>query len=182
MAEISDAQLLLPQGEACVIRVARESDALSLIEYLNQIGGESPFLASGVNEFHLSPEDEQKFITQMAAAENSLFLVAEVRNRIVGVLTLEGSSRPRMKHVAELGVSVVKDYWGQGIGRAMMEAALEWAESNAILRKVFLIVHQENRRAIDLYLRVGFEQEGVQSKLLYIEGEYHDCLYMARAV
>ena len=84
--------------------------------------------------------------------------------------------------MAELGITVAKDHWRQGIGRALMETALRWAESNSILRKVFLIVHHENRRAIDLYLRLGFEQEGLYSNLLYIEGKYYDCLNMARAV
>lgn len=182
MAEIPDVEFALPRGDACVLRVARESDAPALIEYLNRIGGESPFLPSGANEFQLPPDEEKKFIARMRAAENSLYLVAETRGRIVGILTLEGNARPRMRHAAELGVSVLKDYWRQGIGRALMGAALGWAESSPVLRKVFLMVHHENRRAIDLYLKLGFMQEGVHSKVLYVEGRYHDCLYMARAV
>jgi RimJ/RimL family protein N-acetyltransferase len=182
MAEIPDIKLILPQGDSCIIRVARESDSTALVEYLNRTRGETSFLPSGADESDLSPQNEEKFIARMGAAENSLFLVAEVRNRIAGVLTLEGNSRPRMKHVAELGISVLKEYWRQGIGRAFMEIALAWAESNPMLRKVFLVVHHENQRAIDLYSRLGFVQEGVQSKVLHIEGEYHDCLYMARAV
>jgi RimJ/RimL family protein N-acetyltransferase len=182
MGTIPDVEFVLPQGDVCVIRVARESDAHSLVEYLNRIGGETPFLPSGAGEFHLSAEEEKNFIARMSAANNSLYLVAEARKRIVGILTLEGNARPRMKHVAELGVSVMKDYWRQGIGRLLMETALGWAESSPVLHKVFLIVHHENQRAIELYLKLGFVQEGVQSKLLYVAGRYHDCLYMARAV
>lgn len=182
MANLSDVELVLPQDEVCIIRTARAADAANLIEYINQIGGETPFLPSGAGEFHLSSDDEKEFISRMLAADNSLYLIAEARERIVGILTLEGNSRPRMKHVAELGVSVVKDYWRKGIGRALMDTALGWAESNPVLRKVFLIVHHQNQRAIDLYLKLGFVQEGVHSKLLYVEGEYHDCLYMSRAV
>lgn len=182
MANLLDVELVLPQGEVCVIRSARETDAANLIEYLNQIGGETPLLPSGAGEFYLSPDEEKKFISRQSEAENSLYLIAEARGRIIGILTLEGNSRPRMKHVAELGVSVTKDYWQKGIGRFLMETALGWAERSPTLRKVFLIVHHQNRRAIDLYLKLGFVQEGVHSKLLYVEGRYHDCLYMSRAV
>jgi len=182
MANLPDVELVLPEGEVCLVRVAGEADAINLIEYLNQIGGETPFLPSGAGEFRLSTEEEKRFISRLSEADNSLYLIAVARGRIVGILTLEGNSRPRMKHVAELGVSVVKEYWQKGIGRFLMETALGWAERDSTLCKVFLIVHHQNRRAIDLYLKLGFVQEGVHSKLLCVEGEYHDCLYMARSV
>ena len=44
MAEIPEVEFVLPRGDACVIRVARETDAAALVEYLNRIGGETPFL------------------------------------------------------------------------------------------------------------------------------------------
>jgi len=87
-----------------------------------------------------------------------------------------------MRHAAELGVSVTREFWRQGVGRTLLETALGWAENSPVLRKVFLLVHHENRRAIDLYLGLGFVREGVHSGLLCVEGEYHDCLYMARPV
>jgi RimJ/RimL family protein N-acetyltransferase len=118
----------------------------------------------------------------MREACNGLYLVAEAGGRIVGILTLEGGARPRMRHAAELGVSVERDFWGRGVGRTLLEASLGWAAESPVLRKVFLLVHHENRRAIDLYLKLGFVQEGVHSGLLCVEGEYHDCLYMARPV
>jgi RimJ/RimL family protein N-acetyltransferase len=182
MAEIPDVEFVLPRGDACVLRVAREADAAELVGYLNRIGGETPFLPSGAGEFHLPAEEEAKFVARMRGADNSLYLVAQARGRIVGILTLEGGARPRMRHVAELGVSVTKEFWRQGVGRSLMRAALGWAESSPVLRKVFLLVHHENRRAIDLYLKLDFVQEGLHSEVLCVEGEYHDCLYMARAV
>ncbi len=118
----------------------------------------------------------------MCEANNCLYLVAVVRERNVGILRLEGSSRPSMRHVAELDVSVMKDNWLQGIWRWLIGTALGWAGSSPVPHKVFLIVHHENQRAVDLYLKLRFTQEGVLSKLLYVEGKYHDCLYLARAV
>lgn len=182
MAEIPDVELVLPRGDACVIRVAREADAAELVGYLNRIGGETPFLPSGADEFHATAEEESKLVARMREADNSLYLVASARGKIVGILTLEGGARPRMKHAAELGVSVTREFWRQGVGRALLETALGWAEVSPVLRKVFLLVHHENRRAIDLYLRLGFVREGIHSGLLCVEGVYHDCLYMARPV
>lgn len=182
MAEISDVECKLPQGDDCIIRVARGGDAPALIEYLNLIGGETPFLPTGANEFGQAADEEAALIARLLAAENSLYLVAVTQKRIVGILTLVGNARPRMKHVAELGVSVRKDYWQQGIGRRLMLTALAWAESCRVLHKIFLLVHHQNHHAIELYRKLGFVQEGLHTKVVCVEGVYHDCLYLARAV
>ena len=81
MAEIPEVELVLPRGDACVLRVARESDAAELVAYLNRVGGETPFLPSGADEFQPTAGEEARFIARMRAADNSLYLVAEARGR-----------------------------------------------------------------------------------------------------
>jgi RimJ/RimL family protein N-acetyltransferase len=182
MAEATPREIALRGGGRCRIRTARPPDAEALIDYINAIGGESPYLATGPNDFHYSEEDEADYIRRANEAENSLLLVAEIDGRIAGSLTLEGGQKPRTRHAAELGITVSRPYWGQGVGRALMETALAWAESSPILRKINLVVRHDNKRAIELYRRLGFVQEGRISDFLYIDGVYHDCLYMGRAV
>jgi ribosomal protein S18 acetylase RimI-like enzyme len=64
-----------------------------------------------------------------------------------------------------------------------METALDWAESSPILRKINLVVRHDNMRAIELYRRLGFVQEGRISGFPVHRQQYHDCLYrMGRAV
>jgi len=182
MAQIPTIQWHLPAGALCLARNARPSDAAALIDHVNRVAGESPYLAWAPGQFPLSVEEEKKVIKRLSEAANSLFLVAEVDDNIIGITTLEGSTKPRMQHVAELGVSVIRDYWRQGIGRKSMEIAVDWAEQNPTLRKLNLTVHEHNDAAIALYSEFGFVREGVISRLLCIDGADYDCFCMGRAV
>jgi RimJ/RimL family protein N-acetyltransferase len=109
-----------------IVRQGLPTDAARCIEYVQTLTAE-PDIAIGLSagEFTLTEEQEAQFIQVMADAGNSLYLVAEADGRIIGVLTLEGGNRKFNRHAATLGISVAKDYRGQGIGRALMRAATD---------------------------------------------------------
>ena len=72
---------------------------------------------------------------------------------------------------------------GKGIGRALMTACLEWAEDNAQIAKIGLNVFTDNERAIDLYRRFGFEEEGRRLREYRMaDGTWRDDLLMYRFV
>ena len=74
----------------------------------------------------------------------------------VALLTFGGGARPRTRHVGEFGISVLRAYWGLGLGGRMIGMLLAWAERGGIVRKVELRVHADNARGIALYERLGF--------------------------
>lgn len=61
--------------------------------------------------------------------------------------------------VAALGMCVADGWRGQGVGRALMEAAIDWAHE-AGAHKVELQMWPHNESASILYERMGFVQEG----------------------
>jgi RimJ/RimL family protein N-acetyltransferase len=174
--------LALRNGARCVLRNARAEDAPTLIAFVKRVANESPHLATEADEFDFTIDEEKLFLARLNNEDNSLFLVAEVDGHLVGTLTLEGHHKARMRHVAELGVSVSKDQWGCGVGRTLLEAAIAWAENCANLKKISLTVHANNRRAVDLYLKLGFVKEGALARALKIDGRFYDCITMGRMV
>lgn len=174
--------LRLNNGTTQLIRLAEESDASSVVDYLNKVGGESDYLYFGANEFDGSVDDERKLISTVRESNNSIFLIAEVEGEIVGMLTFSGGSRPRNRHRGELGMSVVKRCWGMGIGRGLMQTLIDWAEGNPVVHKLNPRVRLDNEPAIKLYTRLGFRQEGVVTRDLLVGETLYDCLLMGRAV
>ena len=168
----------LQDGRVVLIRQAVREDAPGVLEYLEKVAGETDFLTFGPGEFNLSVEDEEKFIDERLESVNQLLLVADIESQIVGALSFSSENRPRILHRGEVGVSVLKNYWGLAIGRYLLESLIEWAELKRIIKKINLKVRCENMRAIRLYERMGFVSEGVVSREYFIDGKFYDALLM----
>ena len=108
-------------------------------------------------------------------------LVACVDGEVVGDLGLHTSpTRWRMRHVGSIGMAVRDDWQGNGIGTALMEAALDLADNWLNLTRVELTVYTDNAPAVALYEKFGFEVEGTHRRLAFRDGEYVDAYSMAR--
>lgn len=91
---------------------------------------------------------------------------------IVSIASLERLAY-RMSHRAELGISVLWDYWGQGIATQMMERLIAFTRENGI-EIIELDVRSDNTRAIRLYERFGFQKIGTYPRFFKIGDHYYD--------
>jgi len=79
---------------------------------------------------------------------------------------------------AELGMALLPEWRGRGIGSALLEACIEWAVSQDIV-KMELKVWPHNEAAIALYEKFGFEHEGyLKRHYRRRNGEIWDCIIM----
>lgn len=159
------------------IRKAKPQDAQALLDYLKIIGGETDNLTYGAEGLPISPEAEAAWLTELESSPHSVMLVAEDNGQIVGTTSIQGISRQRCCHRADLAIAVRKSHWGQGVGSGLMAAALDFAR-NAGLEIVSLEVRSDNLRAIRLYEKFGFRKIGKFPGFLKIQGEYADCTLM----
>lgn len=162
------------------IRQARPEDAAAIIAYVQNLAEEPgiPILIQS-GEFQLTVEEEERFINELAAADNGLMLVAEVEGQIVGLLTCQGGHRRATRHAVNLGITVAQGWRDRGIGSALMERAITWARDSGVVTRIDLAVFASNERAIHLYEKLGFEVEGLCRRAVYREGRYQDNLIMA---
>ena len=174
--------LLLRDGRTVLIRRAEPEDAAAILAYLARVGGESINLTFGAEGPGITEEEEREYLTRVAASDNSLAIVAVLGDEIVGSLTFDGGRRPRLRHGGEFGISVLQAYAGQGLGRALLEHLIAWAERGGVVRKINLKVRADNLPAIRLYERMGFVHEGRTTRDTLIDGRFSDCLMMGRDV
>lgn len=114
------------------------------------------------------------------APNGALRLAAAVDQQVVGILGLDRNAVPRLNHTAALSIAVHDEHAGHGVGSALMAAMVEVADKWWNLVRLELEVYVDNIRAIGLYERFGFEQEGILRHRAWRAGEYVDCLAMAR--
>lgn len=160
------------------IRQARTEDAALLAAAERLIARVPGRLASRPDE--ILDDAMRRKIVELVGNERGAFLVAERDGTMVGHAHLEPLALAVTAHVVRLTIAVHEGHQGRGVGRALMEALLAWARSNAGVEKVELQVRASNERALALYRSLGFVEEGRKTRRLKLgDGEYVDDVYMA---
>lgn len=99
---------------------------------------------------------------------------------VVGAISVVMTKRPRRKHSAIIGMGVRDDWHGNGIGTALMQAAVDLADNWLNLTRLELSVFVDNPAAIHIYKKFGFEIEGTIRQFAFRDGEYVDAYMMGR--
>jgi hypothetical protein len=167
---------LVKLGKEVTIREAREEDFTSIWKIFQKVVSEGEFTSAvrtdslkDSNEHPNEVEDKEKFIT----------VLCELENQIVGYVTVEESMWKLSQHAGELGIAVLPQFRGVGIGSALLDSALMVA-SNKGFRKVNLSVFSTNKSAMKLYKRFGFKKVGEKKKQFYLNGRYIDEIIMEK--
>ena len=160
-----------------IIREAAGTDAEEMLHYNYIVGGETDFLSFGRNTFNISAEKEARFLERFKNSKKDLMLVALDGERIVANASIERNKTERYSHRAELSITVLREYWGKGIGTRLLRELLAFSENSGI-ESVYLDVRADNDRAIALYRKFGFKDIGNYERYFKINGEYYDAKLM----
>jgi RimJ/RimL family protein N-acetyltransferase len=183
MACITPRTIILATGETGTIRSPQPDDAAPLLTYVRSVAAETPYLIMEADEFNFTDDQERQWIQDHLDAPGKLALVAEVGGMVVGSLSFENGPYRRIAHRGTLGVSVAKQWRGKGIGTALLQALIDWADENPLIEKIGLAVAVNNEGAIRLYRKLGFLEEGRRPREMRIgPGQYMDDLLMYRFV
>jgi len=123
----------------------------------------------------------QEVSKQAIESPSNLYLGLFDRGKIIGQLSFKVAhpGHPWVEHIGEFGMTVLKDYWGQGIGLALLESMELFVASVGVTR-IEARVRVANDRGVALYKKAGYQIEGVRKKAALINGVYEDELYIAK--
>jgi ribosomal protein S18 acetylase RimI-like enzyme len=96
--------------------------------------------------------------------------------QLVGTVRLGREHGQRAKHVAGIyGMYTAPEVRGQGVGRALLEAAIARAREAPEIEQLFLNVVTTNAPALALYRRIGFQSFGtIPHAMKTDDGRYLD--------
>lgn len=147
----------IPGYRQCVDVVARERRYLAQVEAL--------------------PIDKvEEFLLPHLREDASIFAAVD-SERVVGWADILPSWPYAKKHCGVLGMGVLPEYRGAGLGGRLLEACVSKAWSNGLSR-IELEVRSDNAPAIRLYQRFGFREECLKRQALRYDGSYYDALQM----
>ncbi len=159
------------------IRRATPHDADALVELAGSVGREEGRWILGTGPWR-SVSDERRYLRTIERYPDAAVLVAEDGGRIVGRLSLSRDPHPASRHVADLGLMVAESHRRQGVGTALLDEAVAWAQASGV-RKLELHVFPWNEPALALYESFGFEREGYRKRHYERGGELVDAILMA---
>lgn len=166
-------------GKEFIIRYPKITDAPKLQRYINTLSREQTFVLFQGEQLSLKEEkDYLRKILKDIQEKKAVVLIVEIDNEIVGNsgLTLKGRAE---NHVADFGISIAKNYRGQGLGKQLLTSVI--AESKKRLPGLEIIslgVFASNDIARKMYTKFGFKQYGVLPAGLKRKGKPENHLYM----
>lgn len=160
------------------IRRAKAADAHAIYLAQREIAQTPGVFCSEPSE--LSEQGVIKTIETLAKAHAGIFLVAEKEGQIVGHAFIEPLRLKSICHVAELSIVVHEGWQERGIGTALMHHIIDWAKYfSETIEKIELSVRASNTRAIALYKKMGFVEEGRLKNRVKVNNIYIDDILMA---
>src|SRR5919106_1786838 len=138
------------------VRRATEADLDAIVDVYVDVAAEGRWIGAE------APVDRtarlERFRRSMLDVSSATF-VAEADRRIVGSASLDGSAGPCGTGVMDLGMALIAQYRGMGLGSMLVEACIDHART-AGAHKITLQVWPHNHAARALYEKFGFEEEG----------------------
>lgn len=166
-------------GEQFVIRYPKTGDARTMLEYINTLSKEKTMILFQGEQLDL--DFEINYVREMVKKfeeKHAVALLIIIDNKVIGSSTIEMKDRAE-RHKGEFGISIAKEYRGQGMGKLLMEKTIEEAEKMIPqLRLIILSVFAINETAIALYKSLGFIAYSLLPDGLIYRDKFVEQIYM----
>lgn len=156
--------IILKNGKECCLRNGTESDGQAVLDIFNLTHEETDYLLSYPDENNFDVVQESRFLKEKTESEKEIEIIALVDNLVVGTAGIEAvGTQYKVLHRAEFGMGIAKEFWGLGIGQALMAACIECAKAAGYMQLELEVV-TENVRALSMYKKAGFVEYGRNPK------------------
>lgn len=155
------------------------SDATGAMKTINSLIKERANIAA---EKRVTLEREKRWIRGWIndiKEKTGVLIVADI-DEYFGSCEIRKSGHGPYRHVGNLGIAIRKDIRGSGIGKRLMEIAIEEAKENLSIEIVRLDVYSNNKKAIKLYESLGFKKQCQIKKGAIHFNKYRDVIIMVK--
>lgn len=113
---------------------------------------------------HIHDQSERRFIAEVGGERVGLVELVEINH---------------IHRRAEFQIIIAPTHQGKGYATVATRLAMDYAFTVLNLYKLYLIVDCDNQRAIRVYEKLGFREEGRLRHEFFVGGDYRDVLRMA---
>lgn len=169
-------------GSSIKIRVPEITEAQKLVDLKRSYIKNTTTIPMNLDEYPIDLQNESKLISEYKKSPNSILLVAEINNILIGNIDLTGSKRAKMFHTGMIGMGIKKEWRNQGLGRCLIESVIEWAKKHSEIELIWLDVYASNELGYNLYKNTGFKVSGIINGFFKEENGYKDKIQMFQRI
>ena len=171
----------LKDGRTCTLRPTHPDDSAAMIEYMVKTAGETEFVLRYPDEVSYTLEQEQGLLANILNEPGHVMMAAVVDGQVAGTASICGiGAKRKIRHRCSLAIALYREYWGLGIGTAMIGYLTELAQQIGF-GQIDLEVVADNERARALYRKCGFVESGSRTRALkFDDGSFHDEILMTK--
>lgn len=147
------------KGRTLVIRCLSIAEAETLLEFKKQVSRETEFLLSSPEVYKTKTvEQEEAWIEKLNSNPRSYLMVLDFEGVIVGMMDFHAFTDRKRFHRGGLGLAILKDWRGLGLGKNLMTSFFELIASEPTIEFIELSVMSVNTEALNLYQGLGFQE------------------------
>ena len=153
--------------------------AQEMLDYLRKTSAETEFLLRYPDEVKFTLESEKEILGSLLENPYAIMMIAVVDGKVAGNGSVNGiGDKRKIRHRCSLAIALYEEFWGLGIGTAMIDYMSELAGQIG-WKQLDLEVVAENEQAIALYKKCGFIETGRRHNALkFDDGSFHDEILM----
>lgn len=125
-------------------------------------------------------EQTGDWLTAQSSSADTIFFVIVDPEESAPVGFIRLSNIDQISQRGELAICLSRDCQGKGFAREALVAIEDYALKKFDITKIFLQVLASNSRAIEFYLKCGYERVGTHVKHFYFNEEFHDVEIMEK--
>lgn len=162
-------------GEEIILRTLRASDLKRVKEFrnfINSIIAEDDFISMNRKRKLKEERDWLKNNLNQTKSGKKVLVIAENKGKIIGNCMI-ASGEGVGNHIGILGIAIVKEKRGIGIGKELIEETINFAKNKLRfkLKIIRLPCMETNKAAQNLYRKVGFKEVAKIPKQIQRKGK-----------
>lgn len=185
MAKLNPEKFKLKDGREVLLRSPNPEDWEKVREFIELIKTESQNTFQFPGQPVMTQEKAQTRINDCSPSKTKMIVNAELEGRFVAQMDFWPvhaiEDHPWLKHNTYFGMTVIKEFWHQGIAKKLLEI-LEREAKKMGYTHIRAEVRECNDRGVKLYTNFGFEITGSKPEYAFIDGKYHNDLLICKKI
>ena len=174
-------KVILKNGEQVVVKRIRAEDYEDVMTFLDKFSRGKG--AIWTHQYPNQPKKDKEASIKHYESDDELYLGVWNDKEIIaeGSISLKGTKDPWSTKQAVFGLCILEEYTNLGLGTYLMKELEKWAVDKKVHR-ISATVRHNNKRAIGLYLKMGYQIEGTARETGFFDNEWQHEYYLGKII